>query len=294
MNTRNFLWPAFAVLTGCATPNIEGEVLALQEAVEQAAMPLNATLAAEADAERLAARNRAIAAGEIVYRDPVDCAFIGDGIRDGIAPTNCQLDPVYSVDTGPNSAIFAMEALAVVESYAASVVALSGSEVSAEIQANLTGFLGSANAFAAATESDAVLNPNQIAPVSRIASSLADQARVRALRRLVNEADEPLSGALDYLVARQDSTEGLTDAAERLVFSYQAVRASRRGETSDYLAAVLAYEAEIERFRTTANDTTYARLLLVWRTHEQLRINLRNRRIDFDALASIIEDIQSF
>ena len=116
-------------------------------------------------------------------------------------------------------------------------------------------------------------------------------ARARALRTLVNEAHDPLEYTIKQLIAQQTPQDGLEAAFGRLERAQASMFRAQSGPTAQYAAAVADYEAELDQFSTTAKNSYYARLLLIWRNQQLLKIAVNTDSDDLTSAIEILNDI---
>tara|TARA_R110002012_G_scaffold76445_2_gene192914 strand:- start:1097 stop:2005 length:909 start_codon:yes stop_codon:yes gene_type:complete len=294
MGTRTAL-PLLSILllTNCAPPSVSTELEGLAAAIDAAGEPLLQQLDLEIAQDQRAARNARIAAGLSVYGSADACDQVSAGSLD-VHISDCRADPQFAAPNGPGSASYSKAAFLLIKSYSDTANAIVASDVSTELTSSVVSLLSASNAFATAARDDAeavVINEGQIEPLARLSGALSEMARARALRTLVNEAHDPLEYTIKQLIAQQTPQDGLEAAFGRLERAQASMFRAQSGPTAQYAAAVADYEAELDQFSTTAKNSYYARLLLIWRNQQLLKIAVNTDSDDLTSAIEILNDI---
>jgi len=291
------LMTGLALPTACGMPDISTEMAAFNGAVDAAAKPLFAQLDDEKTAAVARARAGAIQRGETVWGAPTPCLELVVG-RVEATLAACTLQRRFDVPLERGTPHYSAEALETLRAYAAVLTELATSTAPAEIGASFATFLTAINGVAAAARrSEAVdvapIPVERIKPLSGIAGRLAEAARYRAIRRLVNQADKPLEGVIRELIAQQRDNDGLRTEYEGLENAYVAMEKLKGTPGSAaYAEAVETYETEMAAFRARARSSHTARLILVLKAQRLLRLRV-NQAGDLEDLVALLEDLKA-
>lgn len=262
------------LLTNCAPQSVSTELEGLAAAIDAAGEPLLRQLDLEIAQDQRAARNAPIAAGLSVYRSADACDQVSAASLE-VRISDCRADPQFAAPDGPGSASYSRAAFLLIKSYSDTANVIVDSDVSTELTASGESLLSASNAFATAARDDAeavVIDEGQIEPLARLSGALFEMARTRALRTLVNKAHNPLEYTIKQLIAQQTPQNRLEAAFGRLERAQASMFRPQSGPTAQYAVAVADYEAELDQFRTTATNSHYARLMLIWRNQQLLKI----------------------
>ncbi len=290
-----FLCLPVLAAAACTAPDPSDQVDVLAASIKAADAPLRSAFTPARSRETAAARKRAIAGGAKLYEFPDECAKLSEGNLDA-SVADCRLAPLFAVPAPRGSAGYALEGWSALQSYGETVKAIASSNAPTEIEAEFRNFLTATNGFFAEANKDpkfAVVDPSDIRPLSGILGNLAERARVRALRRLVNDSHDAVTVIVQELIAYSDRSDDLVTAMENLDTAYfEMLDRQDGGNAAAYSQAIERYEAQHESYVAQMKKSQAARLMSVWKANEALRSRI-NAPGDPAATLDLLEDIKA-
>ncbi|NNE52816.1 MAG: hypothetical protein HKN30_10475 [Sulfitobacter sp.] len=281
-------------MAGCSTPDISNEARLFSASLEEAGKTLEPKLTERARADIKMARNDAIRMNAEVYSFPRDCDKLGTGDLTA-SPSKCRLEPEFNVPSPRGSAAFSLATWDVIRSYEAVLSALITTKAPSEIQGSFGELLKASNALKQAAEGNeavSVIGKTDLARTAGFAGRLSEAARGRAIKRLVNDAHDPLREAIEILIAYEERDDRIIEAFEKLDARFSAMNDAQIARNpSAYETAVDKYEKEIAAFQATFRQSSTGKLMLVWKAQVALHAAVNSTAQPEDLIA-VLEDIK--
>ncbi|OAN74651.1 hypothetical protein A8B82_18010 [Sulfitobacter sp. EhC04] len=293
---------AVILLVGCGVPATETEVAGFANSLSEVEAPLAPVLKAGTERETSAEKARFLARGELVYDRPLDCIEIVFGPRTATEKLDrrsaaCDAAPRFRAPLVRGSAAYAASGLSALRSYATVLEQISGSDVSAQVNANFQEFLTSINAFATANNAagaeNGVIKTDQIEPLGNIVGRAVEARRGAILKRLVNAAHPQIKVIIAELIAYREPSERLLSQARALNTAYENLTTAQDSGNPEYYARMTArYEAELASFQKSVGASDAGRLMALWRAHQILHAQI-NGPGDPVELIGLLEDFKA-
>ncbi|WP_299042174.1 hypothetical protein [uncultured Tateyamaria sp.] len=291
-------------MSACTVPDVSTEAKLLDASVAVSEKKDVPSVVAAANQERDEAKKSAISNSFQIYRAPTACSKLGSvGVSD-TAFAACKLDAVFPVPDEPSTAVFREATWEVIRSYADAVNALARDESAKKIGENLSALLAASNGLKHSIDEDSdvlAIAESDIKTAASLATRLTESARARALKRLVDDAHDPLETMIDHLIIHDRKTSGLKEAARELTKASQALDEARPSPTPRpvtpaefraYSQAVTDYEKAFKTFRTIFDQSETKRLMTIWKAHQALRAALGTDQ-NIEATLGVLEDLKS-
>ena len=299
---RCFLF-SLIVLAGCTGPDLSKSIKTFSGTLEAAEKPIKGEINAGVKQERLAARNaliqRASSSADlntvpIVYGPSDACdRFAREPLK--VDFSECVLEPEFRSPSPRGSKTYQAMAIAALNDYAATLNQIATSSAPGDIATNFEAFLGSLNGFAAemqGTDADELINPNDIAPLTGLSKSLTEAYRYRILRRLINDAHDPIRIIVSEMIAASDSQDQLVDLSDGLIDSYADLESAQDSkDAARYQAAASKWEADLAAYRAAVKKSQTGKWVAVWNAQQALKV-LANKPIEPEELVEILENVK--
>lgn len=270
-----------AALAACSAPDISPSLSASQALLDATIADLDPVLAPAMAAELRVAETQAAAAGRVIVDLPPSCLgnlgnierALGDcRVLSRASPLDADVSNATQVD-------FALQAL---RDYFIALTDLVTATAPNEIRANTSALLSAVSALSAEDGSplaDLSARAQAIQPAaSATAGFIANQMRLRAIRRVMTQADPVI---FELVLLMQPELIALGDPAERarsrVIDAYEAYQAAR--STSDVptqVAAAAALRAAMDAAHRAEAASPLRRLYLLANMHSSTLDRLRS------------------
>jgi hypothetical protein len=286
---------SLVLLIGCAAPDMTPAIDEARLLLADTNTSLQPAIAPVAAAELAAAEQAAMAEGKVILDLAGDCDF-EVARANGRMVSDCTLVENARPTTGPVNATQVLDAMDALETYFAALGALADARTSAEVGARTKALLDAVGKLDAGKGADGLA---RIAAAARerselvggVAGFVANQARAKALRRVVRRADPVIGRMAEIAAAWLDTQPGNMPAAqEQLLAAQEALilasnPAARATAASELRAAFAA-------FRKAEAASPATRILLLRRMHAAIAAGPSG--VDgFEAVLETLEDIRA-
>lgn len=290
---RHSLLAVLLLSSACETVNVAPQVAQFSEAMTAATEPLSKELEVASKAEREAALQAAISNGQAVYEFPETCLDFVLKPEDFDADAcDVILTDEASAKAGAGTATLSEAYLATINSYVDAIAALASDESRVDVAPAATGFLESLGALAQSGGDGTQFAQRLTAtsgPLGQLLNSTLDLQRHRALRQVINAAQDPLDEMFARLVAERASVDGLTAGATELALLYEAMEDARG--TPQYPRLVAEFGAANESFEERVKGSHAGRLMLARSAHRALVTSV-NAPGDLELTVTLFEQIK--